>query len=183
MHMYVPEKVKMTQNMAAYYLRMRLKKNTCNALLQAAGRMDKCKQRHWVCTRSSGKPKSQLGAPLNHLFIHALQRACNTGGPGSIPGSGRALEKGMATHSSICQENFMDREAWWATVRGVTKSQTWLSDWHFHFSCVSEGEVLRSEKGDSPGLKPLTICRKARENLSVGRGLNLLSEVNALHLQ
>lgn len=26
MHMYVPEKVKMTQNMAAYYLRMRLKK-------------------------------------------------------------------------------------------------------------------------------------------------------------
>ena len=44
MHMYVPEKVKMTQNMAAYYLRMRLKKNTCNALLQAAGRMDKCKQ-------------------------------------------------------------------------------------------------------------------------------------------
>ena len=31
------------------------------------------------------------------------------------------LEKGMATHS-------MDREAWWATVHGVTKSQTWLSD-------------------------------------------------------
>ena len=26
-------------------------------------------------------------------------------------------------------ELVMDREVWWATVRGVTKSQTWLSDW------------------------------------------------------
>ena len=37
------------------------------------------------------------------------------------------LEKGVATHSSIL--------AWripW-TVRGVTKSQTQLSDFHFHF--------------------------------------------------
>ena len=33
------------------------------------------------------------------------------------------LEKGMATHSSI-----LDRGAWWATVHGVAKSQTWLSD-------------------------------------------------------
>ena len=28
-----------------------------------------------------------------------------------------------------CLENSMDREAWWATVHGVTKSQTQLSDW------------------------------------------------------
>ena len=31
------------------------------------------------------------------------------------------LEKGIATHSS-CLENPMDREAWRATVHGVTKS-------------------------------------------------------------
>ena len=37
------------------------------------------------------------------------------------------LEKGMATHSS-CLEHSMDREAWRATVHGVTKSQTWLSN-------------------------------------------------------
>ena len=35
------------------------------------------------------------------------------------------LEKGMATHSL---ENSMDRGAWWATVHGVTKSWTRLSD-------------------------------------------------------
>ena len=39
------------------------------------------------------------------------------------------LEKGMATHSSILAlENSMDRGAWWATVHGVTKTQTRLSD-------------------------------------------------------
>ena len=27
-----------------------------------------------------------------------------------------------------CLGNFMDREAWWATVHGVKKSQTWLSN-------------------------------------------------------
>ena len=35
------------------------------------------------------------------------------------------LEEGMATHSSILAwRNPMDRGAWWATVRGVAKSQT-----------------------------------------------------------
>ena len=35
----------------------------------------------------------------------------------------------MATHSSIyCLENPMDREAWQATVHGVTKSKTGLSN-------------------------------------------------------
>ena len=28
--------------------------------------------------------------------------------------------------------NTMDRGAWWATVHGITKSQTWLSNYHFH---------------------------------------------------
>ena len=39
------------------------------------------------------------------------------------------LEEEMATHSSIfCLENPMDRGAWWATVCGVAKSWTQLSD-------------------------------------------------------
>ena len=39
-----------------------------------------------------------------------------------------SLEKGMTTHSSILAWNSMDRGAWWATVHGVTKSWTPLSD-------------------------------------------------------
>ena len=32
-----------------------------------------------------------------------------------------------------CLENPMDAEAWWATVHGVPKSRTWLSDFIFTF--------------------------------------------------
>ena len=40
---------------------------------------------------------------------------------------------GIATHLSILAwKNPMDRGAWWATVHGVTKSQTRLSNWHVH---------------------------------------------------
>ena len=44
---------------------------------------------------------------------------------GSIPRLGRSLEEDMATHSSIPAWKIrMDREAWRATVHGVTKSWT-----------------------------------------------------------
>ena len=39
------------------------------------------------------------------------------------------LEESMATHSSILAWRIpMDRGAWWATVHGVSKSRTRLSD-------------------------------------------------------
>ena len=39
------------------------------------------------------------------------------------------LEEDMATHSCILAWRIlMDRGAWWATIHGVTKSQTGLSD-------------------------------------------------------
>ena len=39
------------------------------------------------------------------------------------------LEKGMTTHCSILACRIpTDRGAWWATVHGVAKSRTWLSD-------------------------------------------------------
>ena len=47
---------------------------------------------------------------------------------GLIPGWGRSPR---GTHGNplqySCLENAMDRGAWWATVHGVTKSQTRLS--------------------------------------------------------
>ena len=44
------------------------------------------------------------------------------------------LEKEMATHSStLAWKNPMDRGAWWATVHGVAKSQTQLSNLTFTF--------------------------------------------------
>ena len=48
---------------------------------------------------------------------------------GSIPGSGRFLEEMNSNPPQYsCLENPMDRGAWWATVHGVTKSWTQLSN-------------------------------------------------------
>ena len=47
-----------------------------------------------------------------------------TGDAGSIPGSGRS--PGGVNGNPLqysCQDNPMDRGAWWATVHGVAKSQ------------------------------------------------------------
>ena len=61
------------------------------------------------------------------------QSACNTGGPGSIPGSGRSPRKGNGNPFQYsCLENSMHRWAWWDTVHGVTKSQTQMSNQHTH---------------------------------------------------
>ena len=55
--------------------------------------------------------------------------ACNAGDLGLIPGSGR-LGNGNPLQYS-CLENPMDGGAWWATVHGVAKTQTWLRDFTF----------------------------------------------------
>ena len=50
------------------------------------------------------------------------ETACNAGGAGSIPRSGKSPEEGNGNplqHS--CLGNPMDRGAWWATVHGITK--------------------------------------------------------------
>ena len=44
---------------------------------------------------------------------------------GSIPESGRSPGEGNGNSLQYsCLENAMDRGAWWATVYGVTRSQT-----------------------------------------------------------
>ena len=51
---------------------------------------------------------------------------------GSIPGSGRSPGEGNSNPLKYsCLENPMDGEAWQATVHGVAKSQTRLSDFTF----------------------------------------------------
>ena len=51
------------------------------------------------------------------------------GDMGSVPGLGRSSGEGDGYPLQyFCLETSMDRGAWWATVHGVTKSQTLLSD-------------------------------------------------------
>ena len=60
--------------------------------------------------------------------------AYNVGDLGSIPGLGRSPGEGNSNPLQYsCLENPMDQGAWWATVHGVTKSWTRLSDFTFTF--------------------------------------------------
>ena len=53
----------------------------------------------------------------------------NVGDVSSVPGSGSSPEEGNGNPLQYsCLGNPLDRGAWWATVHGVTKSQTQLSD-------------------------------------------------------
>ena len=71
--------------------------------------------------------------------------AYDAGDLGSIPGSGRPPGEGNGNPLQYsCMENPMDGGAWWATVHGVAKSRTRLSDFtslhftslHFTLDCV-----------------------------------------------
>ena len=53
---------------------------------------------------------------------------------GANPELGRSLGEGNGNSLQYsCLENPTDRGAWWATVHGVAKSRTWLSNFTFTF--------------------------------------------------
>jgi len=69
---------------------------------------------------------------LSHLYpflVAQKKSARNRGGLGSVPRSRRSQWEGHGNPLEYpCLENPMDRGAWWATVHGVAKSRTWLSN-------------------------------------------------------
>ena len=73
---------------------------------------------------STGFPYSSVGKDPPAV----QDSTCNAGDLGSILGLGRSPGGGHGNPVQYyCLENLIDRGAWWATVRGVSKSQTWLS--------------------------------------------------------
>ena len=59
----------------------------------------------------------------------SMNPPANAGDVGSIPGLGRSTGEGSGNPPQYSRlENPTDRGAWRATVRGVAKSQTRLSD-------------------------------------------------------
>ena len=76
---------------------------------------------------------------------------------GSIPGSGKSPGEGNGNPLQYsCLENPMDGEAWWATVHGVTKSRTQLSDFTFHFHIKALYRPLK---------KALEKCASKKQNI------------------
>ena len=68
----------------------------------------------------------QLGLPCGSVVKNP---PANGGDVGLIPELGRSPGEGNGNPLQYCYlENPMDRGTWWATVHGVTESQTPLSD-------------------------------------------------------
>ena len=64
-----------------------------------------------------------------YTHTHVKHLPANAGGPRLIPGVGRSPGKGNGNPLQYsCLGNPMDRGAWWATVHGVAKSRTQLSN-------------------------------------------------------
>ena len=64
-----------------------------------------------------------------------VESACNSGDMGSVPRSGRSPGEGNGNPLQYsCLENPMGKGALWATVHGVAKSQTQLSNYHIHYA-------------------------------------------------
>ena len=65
----------------------------------------------------------------NNILLHLPASTGDTRDMDLIPGSGRT--PGVGNDKPLqyyCLENSMDRGAWQATVHGVAKSWTWLSN-------------------------------------------------------
>ena len=97
-----------------------------------------------TCSHHSGFPHSSVDK----------ESACNAGDPSSIPELGRSTGEGIGyplQYSSL--ENSMDY-----ITHGVTKSQTQLSNFHFHLSLKSKlsgkSEQLEATQKISKELKP-----------------------------
>ena len=65
------------------------------------------------------------------------ESTCNVEDLGLNPGLGRSPGEGNGyPFQYSCPENSKDREAWKATVHGVAKSRTGLSDFHFTYKVM-----------------------------------------------
>ena len=79
-----------------------------------------------------------MEAVTDFIFLDS-KITIDAGGPGSIPGSGRSPGEGDGNPLQYsCLENPMDGGAWWATVHGVAKSRTRLSDFTYTYTLLSK---------------------------------------------
>ena len=112
------------------------------------------------------------------------ESACNAGGLGLIPGSGRSPgeENGNPLQYS-CLGNPMDRGAWSATVQGVAESQTRLS---MH-ACMQTSHQTPLRLGRHPGnfLARVQPTLKFLPQWILGRGnfrIHLLTSLPQVHV-
>ena len=83
-------------------------------------------------TKSHPRQGGTIQKSMSHIYTggsDGKESAYSAGDLGSISRLGRSPGEGNGNPLQYsCLENSMVREAWWATVHGVTKNWTLLSD-------------------------------------------------------
>ena len=104
--------------------------------------------------------------------------AYDVGDLGQIPGLGRSSGEGNGNPLQYsCLENPMDREAWQATVHGVAKSRTRLSDFtSLHQEAVSHDNTYSSHHSYSQPLVP-SLLKIATADRSLNSQTNFLPDM------
>ena len=104
---------------------------------------------------------------------------------GLIPGLGRSPGGGNGTPlQNSCLENSRDRGAWWATVHGVAKSWTQLSNWAH--TCIvvylSALNIVWFYSTSELMEKWQRLCFSSTSQLSLGTWLSLKVEYEQKHM-
>ena len=135
---------------------------------------------HWILVRFSGHYLSMYYTNFNYGGSDGKESACNAGHLGLIPGSGRSLEKGMASHSSnlACGIPWTEEPSGyspWGRKELDTTEQLTLSLFNFSnsnmpfFLEIFNPPSIRTIIGE-PALQPVILRKKTLKIIS-----NLLS--------
>ena len=85
----------------------------------------------YYCLKQGGNPVTSYNIDESKGYdSDGKESTCSARDLGSVLGLGRSPGEGNALQYS-CLENLMNRGGWRATVHGVAKSRTQLSDQHF----------------------------------------------------
>ena len=104
---------------------------------------------HWITSINIFK-SSKMGLPW---WLRSKESTCSAGAAGdtgSVPGWGRFPRGGNGSSLQYsCLENYMDREAWQATVHSVAKSWTQLKWLSTHQKCLEQRIFSQSNMNKS----------------------------------